>query len=72
MQNVKVKSSNSNSKSRRYLRWLVFGSSTPPSLYLSPGGREYTVTLSLRERVAKGRVRAFVASILAALISSLI
>jgi hypothetical protein len=41
-----------------------------PSLYLSPGGREYTFTLSLRERVAKGRVRAFVASVLAALISS--
>jgi len=32
-----------------------------PSLYLSPGGRESPFTLSLRERVAKGRVRASVA-----------
>ena len=60
-----------NSISRPYLRWLVFGCSTYPSLYLSPRGREDSVTLSLWERVAKGRVRAIAASILAALISSL-
>jgi len=44
---------------------------TPLSISL-PEGESILFTLSLRERVAKGRVRAFVASILAALISSLI
>jgi len=55
-----------------HLRWLVFGSSASPLSISLPEGESILFTLSLRERVAKSRVRVFVASILAALMASLI
>jgi hypothetical protein len=62
----------SNSNSKRSLRWLIEGSSTFPLSISLPEGERTLFTLSLRERVAEGRVRASVAFFLAALISSLI
>jgi hypothetical protein len=70
----------SNSNSKRSLRWLVGfaqdrlveGSSTFPLSISLPEGESTLFTLSLWERVAEGRVRASVAFFLAALISSLI